>query len=456
LRKALDELRDRLESLYVSESKNLFKDAWAARNDYIDLILDRGTEAADRFFTAHAARPLERKERCRALELLEMQRHTLLMYTSCGWFFDDIAGIEALQVLQYAGRAIQLAERLTDKSDIEASFLETLSEAESNLIENGNGRDLYLKFVMPAIIDNMGVAAHYAMRCLFQDFPARSDFYSRVIDRGDLQIISRDDTKLILGNCAVTSTITGESADMDFAAIYPWNAQACIRLKAREQSKESQKYEETIQKKMAEMRTAFEKEEDLFKVFRLMDECFGDGCFALNDLIKDEQRKILDCMIATTTANLDSQVRRIFASVAPLVESMLNLDMTPPPRFAIIADDHLHSQLLDEFMRHPVVFDNVRSLLETAKNRKIQWRKNALEPEIRAIIKSLACTARRSPTDITAWRNLSAAVSAAKYLPFAQAEGPPIRAKAEPPWRFSCGPKPTEASLFFRGHAQRQ
>jgi hypothetical protein len=169
---------------------------------------------------------------------------------------------------------------------------------------------------------------------------------------------------------------------------------------------------------MAEMRTAFEKEEDLFKVFRLMDECFSDGCFALKDLIKDEQRKILDCLTAATSTNLDSQVRRIFARVAPLVESMLNLGMTPPPRFTIVADDYLHSQLLDEFMRHPVRFDNVRSLLETAKIRNIKWRKNALEPEIRAIIKSLVCDTQRAPADITMWRNLSAAVSAAKFLPF--------------------------------------
>ena len=418
LRKALDELRDRLAPLYVSEAKKLFRDPWSARNGYIDLILDRSPEAAERFFTEHAIRPLNDKERVRALELLEMQRHALLMYTSCGWFFDDIAGIEALQVLQYAGRAIQLAEKLSCESDIEASFLETLSEAESNQPEKGNGRDLYLNFVRPAIIDNLGIAAHYAMRSLFQDFPTRVDFYSRVIDRGDLQIVVRDDAKLILGNCSVMSKTTGESTDMDFAAIYPWNAQACIRLKAPEHSKESQKYEDAIHKKMAEMRTAFEKEDDLFKVFRLMDECFSDGCFALKDLIKDEQRRIFDSLIASTSANLDLQVRRIFARVIPLLESMLSLGMTPPPRFEIVADEHFHVQLLDEFQRRPVRFNNVRSLLETARRRNIEWRKDALEPEIRAIIELLALDAQQSPTDITVWRNLAAAVSSAKYLPF--------------------------------------
>jgi len=150
-----------------------------------------------------------------------------------------------------------------------------------------------------------------------------------------------------------------------------------------------------------------------------MGECFSDGSFAMKDLIKDEQRKIFDCMIAAAAATLDLQVRRMFARIIPLVESMRNLGITPPPRFATLADEHFHVQLLDEFHRHPVRFNNVRSVLETAKRRNIKWREDALEPEIRSTIELLAYEARQSPADITAWRNLIAAVSAAKYLPFA-------------------------------------
>ena len=422
LRSALDELRDRLEPLYASEMKNLLRDPWAARDGYIDLILDRGQETVERFFAAYAVRPLDRKDRVRALELLEMQRFALLMYTSCGWFFDDITGIETLQILQYAGRAIQLAD--SSGSDIEASFLETLSEAESNQSEKGNGRDLYLKFVKPAIIDDIGIAAHYAMRSLVYDFPARADFYSRIIDRGDLRVINHNNAKLIVGNCTIISGITGEFADVDFAAIYPWNTRACVRLKTPEQSgnaRQSLKYrdcEAVIQGKMAEMIAAFEKEEDMLKVFRLMDECYGDACFALKDLIKDEQLKFFECLIASATASLNAQTRHIFARIAPLMESMLNLGMTPPPRFLIVDNERFHSQLLNECMRRPVRPGNVLSLLETAKRRNIQWRQDALEPEIRAIIESLALQVCRSPTDVTARRNLTAALIATKYLPF--------------------------------------
>ena len=416
LRRALDELRDRLEPLYCNGTKNLFADSWAARNDYIDLILDRGPEAAQRFFVTHAIRPLDEKERIRAMEFLEMQRHALLMYTSCGWFFDDIAGIEALQVLQYAGCAIQLAEKLSGECEIETSFLETLSEAESNEPEKGNGRDLYLKYVRSSMIDNLGIAAHYAMRSLFQDFPARVDYYARVIERRDLQRVECGNAKLIFGSCSVTSKITGESADMDFSAVYPWNAKACLRLK---KSEESQKFKEAFQKKVAEIHAAFEKEEDLFKVFRLMDECFGDGCFTLKELIEDEQQKVFDYLAEAAAADFDEQVRRIFARVSPLAESMPNLGIKQQARFAAVADEHLHLRLLDEFLRRPIQPDNVQLLLETAERRNTQWRQTALEPEIRAIIESLAREAHRSPADAVARRNLTDAVQAAKFLPFA-------------------------------------
>ncbi len=44
-----------------------------------------------------------------------MQRHAQLMYTSCGWFFDDISGIETVQIIAYAARVLQLAKRVSGK-----------------------------------------------------------------------------------------------------------------------------------------------------------------------------------------------------------------------------------------------------------------------------------------------------------------------------------------------------
>ncbi len=109
LRNALDWLRDKLAPIYETKAKEFLKDPWAARDDYIAVILDRSPENIAKFFSEHAARELSEAEQVAALRLLEMQRHAMLMFTSCGWFFDEISGIETVQVIQYAARALQLA-----------------------------------------------------------------------------------------------------------------------------------------------------------------------------------------------------------------------------------------------------------------------------------------------------------------------------------------------------------
>ena len=112
LRAALDTLRDKLAERFEKTAGTLLKDPWAARNDYIDVLLDRSEQNVCRFLRSHSSRELNKSEASNVLKLLELQRHAMLMYTSCGWFFDEISGIETVQVIEYAGRAIQLARRL--------------------------------------------------------------------------------------------------------------------------------------------------------------------------------------------------------------------------------------------------------------------------------------------------------------------------------------------------------
>ncbi|MBI3323445.1 MAG: DUF3536 domain-containing protein [Candidatus Omnitrophica bacterium] len=146
LRNALDWLRDAVAPLYEAKAGELLRDPWAARDRYIDVVLDRSAESAAGFFREQAARPLAEPERLAALKLLELQRSAMLMYTSCGWFFDDIAGIEAVQVLQYAGRAIQLGEELFAQP-LEPRFLEILGAARSNAHGHDDGRRVWERSV---------------------------------------------------------------------------------------------------------------------------------------------------------------------------------------------------------------------------------------------------------------------------------------------------------------------
>lgn len=162
LRQAMDWLRDVLVSQYVARGQALLADPWSTRDNYVDVILKRTREGTDGFLQAHASHPLTPAERVEALKLLEMQRHAMLMYTSCGWFFDDLAGLETVQILQYAGRAMQLAEGLFGPGS-EAGFLAILERAQSNVPENGNGRRIFEHFVRPAVADLPKMLAHRAL-----------------------------------------------------------------------------------------------------------------------------------------------------------------------------------------------------------------------------------------------------------------------------------------------------
>ena len=148
LRDALDWLRDQVAPAYEAKAKEFFKDPWQARDEYIAVILDRSDENVARFLQQQAGRALNEEEQVTCLRLLELQRHAMLMFTSCGWFFDELSGIETVQVIQYAGRVLQLAQTLFGL-DLEPAFLDRLAKARSNIREHRDGRHIYEKFVKP-------------------------------------------------------------------------------------------------------------------------------------------------------------------------------------------------------------------------------------------------------------------------------------------------------------------
>jgi alpha-amylase/alpha-mannosidase (GH57 family) len=147
LRAALDFLRDENIAHFEATRGRLFSFPWLARDESISLILDE-TVSREQFTFAHSGRWLSEAEQTEALTYLELQRMLLLMYTSCGWFFNDISGIETIQILKYAARAIDLMDQLGLPS-VRDRFLEVLSEAKSNHSELGTGADIYQQYVEP-------------------------------------------------------------------------------------------------------------------------------------------------------------------------------------------------------------------------------------------------------------------------------------------------------------------
>ncbi len=150
LRKALDWFQCRADSIFVEVGKGLFKDPWEARNRYIDIRINRYDR--DTFLAEQCQNSLDESKKVVVLKLLELQSNAMLMYTSCGWFFNDISGIETEQILLYAGKAIQLAEEISGEV-LEPHFLELLELAESNVLEKGNGSQIYKNVIEKARMD---------------------------------------------------------------------------------------------------------------------------------------------------------------------------------------------------------------------------------------------------------------------------------------------------------------
>jgi alpha-amylase/alpha-mannosidase (GH57 family) len=143
LRAALNFLRDDAAVKFESAGSELLRDPWRARNDYIAVMLD-AAHAREQFLRHNVSRALSESEESRVFDLLEMQRCALLMFTSCGWFFSDLAGIETIQVIRYAARLIDLQKTLRLDAP-RKKFLEMLAEAKSNRPEKGNGADVFLR-----------------------------------------------------------------------------------------------------------------------------------------------------------------------------------------------------------------------------------------------------------------------------------------------------------------------
>jgi alpha-amylase/alpha-mannosidase (GH57 family) len=410
LREALDWLRDRLKGPFENEAAGLLKDPWAARNDYIAVILDRSSESVDRFLASHGTHPLNNEEQIRVLKLMELQRHSLLMYTSCGWFFDDISGIEAKQILQYAGRAIQLGEDLFGKDTIESSFLDILQKAPSNDPELGNARSIYQKFVKPAMVDRRKALGHYAVSSLFQDYPEQSEIYSYFVDRKISKTTILGKSKLVAGRCRITSKITSEFSELEYSAMHlgDHNVSGGVRECTSDHSE---------QEIIREMSGAFESA-DLSEVFRLIDAFFGRSAFSLKSLFRDEQRRVLDSLLITAHAELEELNRQAFERMAPLMSYLMNLGMPLPSYFRNIAASVINSDLERAFEDTGFNAERTKVLLESAAFWKVDLDSKGLEYAFRGTIEKLAQKVHDNSGNLLILRTLASAVRLALKLPF--------------------------------------
>ena len=409
LRRALDWLRDQLAPRFEAKAGEFLKDPWLARDDYITVILDRSPENTARFFARHAGRPMGPADQVTALRLLEMQRHALLMYTSCGWFFDEISGLETVQIIQYAARAIQLAQDLLG-DPLEPAFLDILGQARSNLREHPDARHVYEQFVKPAIMTRESAGAHYAISSLFESYPEEARIYSFTVRQEDRQMFSAGNARLALGRVNVTFEVTRNADLLTYAVVHmgDHNLNCGVRFDGKP---------EAYAALARELRAAFEGA-DFPELIRLMDHHFGATHYSLKNLFRDEQHKVLNQILAATRDEIHNTYRLITDRYAPLMRFLAELRAPTLKPLSLATGFVLNSELRRQFEGDSLDLQRVRTLLGECEATKTSLDGNTLAYALKRHIDRLSDQLLESPQAPELLQRFTEAADLARNLPF--------------------------------------
>lgn len=409
LRNAMDWLRDNMAVRYEEKARQYLKDPWAARDNYINVILDRSQDNVSKYLSQHATRELNDEEKIITLKLLELQRHAMLMYTSCGWFFDDLSGIETVQVIQYAGRVVQLAQELFG-DDTEQRFLELLEKAKSNIADQGDGRRIYENYVKPAMVDLPRVVAHYAVSSLFEEYSDESKINCYLIKNEDYQTTDCGKTRLAVGRSQVTSEITGESVLFSFGVFHFGDhiINAGVRKYQGEESYQAMVAETTQSCAAA----------DFTEVIRLLDKHFGGSSYSLKSLFRDEQRKALDNILESTMSEIEAAYRQLYDSYYPPMRFLSELGTPVPKAFHAAADLILNIDLHRAVSSDTIDTENISSLINTAKQWQVELDAAGISFDFKENLEKMMTTLADTPSDILNIENLIDCVELAHSMPF--------------------------------------
>lgn len=296
LREALNWLRDQLAEIYETEARAYLRDPWLARDRYIEVILDR--ERCDAFLQEHQSHRLTAEDRVQVLRLLEMQRYSQLMFTSCGWFFEELSRPEGVQILRYAARAIQLAAAVADVN-LEEEFLQRLSKAPSNLDLYRDGKGVYCALVRPSLISPQRLVARHAMFSLFNGIP-RSQGY--VLDQVDQERLTIGGSTLAIGRVKLTFPTTREEHDLIYAMLHlgGWDFQCGVKPFAGRRI-----YEQIKARLLAGSHSRIQ-------MILTLQDLFGPETFDLNALDDEDRQQMMRWLTQDTLDRLAQLYRQTY------------------------------------------------------------------------------------------------------------------------------------------------
>ncbi|MBQ4646727.1 MAG: DUF3536 domain-containing protein [Candidatus Gastranaerophilales bacterium] len=343
LRQALDYLRDELINLCSIQGTKYYKDFWEARNNYIDVILDRTKETIDEFFKQNAKKNLSEQDKIKAIKLMEIQRFSQLMFTSCGWFFADISGIETTQIMKYAARAMELASEFS-KTNYEKTFLSILQKAKSNIMEFGNGKDIFNRWVKPSAVGFEKITAQYAIESSFDinDDKKETDLYCFKVKRNNVKKYASFDNILSFGKIDVTSKITFEKKEMSYVILQTQNYDFYCAVK-------QYKCAEDYNLEAKEISKIFKKE-SIVETLQAIELYYGSKFYSLKDIPIDRRKNTLENMIQTKLQKAAQTYADMYDGLLNPISHLNDLGMDIPEGFRVCAKYTLLSNLEEELL----------------------------------------------------------------------------------------------------------
>ena len=342
LREALDYLRDEAALQYESAAGELFRDPWEARDAYIELILDR-TRSREEFLYRQTGRFLKPREQVRALTLLELQRSAMVMYTSCGWFFNDISGIETVQILRYAGRVIQLMNELNLPSP-HRPFLEILAQAQSNIPEMGHGAGIFRRAVEASHVTPQRVAAHLAITGLMKNGEQAGEIAGYKYQKRDFQKQHHGRLTLSTGHLSLQSIATGKHFAYALAAMHFGDVDFFCMLKRYLGEK---RFKESTGKLWTNFRTA-----SLLAMLRLAQEEFGHDEYGLEHLLPDGRQLISEIVFGTLVRRFLEEYEYLYEENRRVIETLQAAGFELPTELRAAVEFTMGKRFEEEILKH--------------------------------------------------------------------------------------------------------
>jgi alpha-amylase/alpha-mannosidase (GH57 family) len=357
LRESLNWLRDELIKVYDNVGYKYFTDPWLARDEYIEVILDRSASTVESFLIRHSSHQLSPSEQIDALRLLEMQRHSLLMFTSCGWFFEEISRPEGTQILRYAGRALELAGEVAGVQ-LEQEFLARLATAPSNEEKYLNGAEVYQKLVIPSQVNLEQVAAHYAISSLFTNYQSEQKIYCYSASQLDYQKQQIGSLTLAIGQVRLISEITWESTHFIFAVLHlgGWDFHCCIQPFSSR----------LAYSHMKEQLFSILKQASVVEVILQMSELFGNKSFDLQHLFAEERLSIMQKLTTSTKKRLDQLYTQVYRDNYSILLAFQRDEVPVPQELQVAAEvaiSYRCLKVIQELKTNKVNLDNLDGYL---------------------------------------------------------------------------------------------